>query len=81
MKYLRTLVLVVAMLGLQQVQQPTLPPWVDPETFGILPSSGDPAVDCGQYAARDDLPQAALEVVERCLDLHGWTYDEPAEED
>ena len=54
-----------------------LPPHVNPATFGILPSSGDPVGDCGEMAGHpDDLPDAAIAVLSDCLDLHGWTYDE-----
>lgn len=45
--------------------------------FGTLPSSGDSVVDCGEMADHDrDLSTEATEVLERCLDLHGWTYTE-----
>lgn len=57
-----------------------LPAHVDRATFGILPSSGDAVLDCGEMADHtDDLPDEAVEVVEKCLDLHGWTYDEDGE--
>jgi hypothetical protein len=56
-----------------------LPAHVDRTTFGILPSTGDAVLDCGEWADNttdQDLPDEAIEVIEKCLDLHGWTYDE-----
>lgn len=45
--------------------------------FGTRPSSGDAVQDCGEMAEdTEGLSDAAIEVVERCLDLHGWTYED-----
>lgn len=45
--------------------------------FGSVPSTGDPVRDCGEWVRHaDNLPDEAIDVVEKCLDLHGWTYDE-----
>lgn len=53
------------------------PAHVDRSTFGILESTGDAVLDCGEMADHsDDLPPAALQILERCLDVHGWTYDQ-----
>lgn len=54
-----------------------LPPWVNRDTFGTVPSTGDAVKDCGAWIEyRDDLSADAIEIIEKCLDLHGWTYDE-----